>query len=214
MVNQRAEILKGLANGTVTDDDSNSTEQLKSLTDNTHMYADTVQFYVKPEKLEENTNPAELDIDPKYSSYISNGIAYAKQKHLEFKHTSVSARTFNIKNLDFGIEYRPESQITLNKEVAAISLITSDGQELVKLALRTKNFGQGSAQEHEIIEEESIGLEYTQFISNDYKTIDPYALTSEDYQGFIFVNVDDDILISNIFKRRRLCLIVQNAENN
>ena len=52
MVNLKAEILKGLANSTVVEQSSNTSEQLKELVKNTSMFADTVTFYVKPEKLE------------------------------------------------------------------------------------------------------------------------------------------------------------------
>ena len=63
--------------------------------------------------------------------------------------------------------------------------------------------GKQEEQYHRIIEDESIGVEYVQFISNIYgeydtenKYINLQNLTSEkeDGQGFIFINVDDEIL--------------------
>ena len=192
MVNLKAEILKGLANGTVVEQTNNTNEQLKELVKNTSMFADTVTFYVKPEKLEELTVPGNTNTI-NYNG-LSGRIIYEELFDLNYADTKNNARKYEIKNIDFGIEYRPETQISLHKEISRVKLITSDGKELVNLALETIDLGNGESQEHRIIEEDSTGLEYTQFISNDYKYLDVNRLTSEDYQGFIFVNIETDIL--------------------
>ena len=195
MVNKKAEVLKGVAKGkveSIKDQPVNTNEQLKELIDNASMHADTVRFYVKPEKLEALTVP-ENTVEKTYNA-LKGRIIYEDLDNLMYGDTNNSARHYEIKNIDFGIEYRPETQISLHKEISRVKLITSDGEELVNLALRTLEFGKGESQEHEIIAEESTGLEYTQFVSNDYKTINPSLLTSEDYQGFIFVNIETDVL--------------------
>ena len=192
MVNLKAEILKGLANSTVVEQSSNTSEQLKELVKNTSMFADTVTFYVKPEKLEELTEPGNTNTI-NYNG-LSGRIIYERLFDLNYADTKNDARKYEIKNIDFGIEYRPETQISLHKEISRVKLITSDGDELVNLALETIDLGNGDNQEHRIIEEDSTGLEYTQFVSNDYKYLDVDRLTSEDYQGFIFVNIETDIL--------------------
>lgn len=195
MVNKKAEVLKGVAKGkveSIKDQPVNTNEQLKELIDNASMHADTVRFYVKPEKLEALTVP-ENTVEKTYNA-LKGKIIYEDLDNLMYGDTNNSARHYEIKNIDFGIEYRPETQISLHKEISRVKLITSDGEELVNLALKTLEFGKGEAQEHEIIKEESTGLEYTQFVSNDYKTINPSELTSEDYQGFIFVNIETDVL--------------------
>lgn len=200
MVSKKAEVLKGTANGTIDslkEENANTPEEYEELTKNTYMEADTVKFYVKPEKLKKLTdNPTRQNLERTPYKYLLDSddeIIYSKLTDLVYDDTKVAERTYSIKNLDFGIEYRPETQITLNKAISAINLVTSDGTTLVKLALGTDNFGQGNLQQN-IIKSESIGLEYTQFVSNDYTTIDPYQLTSEAYQGFVFINVDEEIL--------------------
>ena len=195
MVNKKAEVLKGVAKGkveSIKNQPANTNAQLKELIDNASMHADTVRFYVKPEKLGALTVPENTTVK-KYNN-LEGTIIYKDLDNLKFGDTTNKAREYEIQNIDFGIEYRPETQISLSKEISRVKLITSDGEELVNLALRTLEFGKGEAQEHEIITEESTGLEYTQFVSNDYKTINPSLLTSEDYQGFIFVNIETDVL--------------------
>ena len=194
MVNKKAEVLKGIANGRVarTGDEVNSASQYEELINNTSMFADTVKFYVKPEKLKELTKPENTQI----LSYngLTGKIIYEYLYDLEFEDTSIPTREYNIQNIDFGIEYRPEVQISLYKEISRIKLVTADDNVLVDLALETVDLGDGNAQVSRIIEEDSKGLDYTQFVSNDYKYLEPSKLTSEDYQGIVFVNVDKEIL--------------------
>ena len=192
MVNQKAEILKGLANGSVVNQAANSDNQLSELVKNTSMYADTVTFYVKPEKLKALTIPG--NEEEKVYNNLKGRIIYEELFDLKYGDTNNAARRYEIEHIDFGIEYRPETQISLNKEISRVKLITSDGDELVNLALETHGFGNGKEQEHKIIESESTGLEYTQFVSSNYDYINPSKLTSEEYQGFIFVNIETDIL--------------------
>ena len=191
MVSKKAEVLKGTKN------DENSSIEFEELADNTYMEADTVRFYVKPEKLEKLTTEPGRDVSATEYAHLlkssSDNFVYSNLFDILYNDIDVEDRSFSINNLDFGIEYRPESQISLSKAISGINLITSDGTTLVKLVLDTENFGQGSSQQN-VIKEESIGLEYTQFVSNDYKSVDPYKLTSESYQGFVFINVDEEIL--------------------
>ena len=195
MVNKKAEVLKGIAKGSaksIQNQTRNSTSQLNELINNASMHADTVKFYVKPEKIGDLTVP-ENKTSKKYNN-LEGIIIYKDLDNLNYSETDNKSRAYEIQNIDFGIEYRPETQISLNKEISRVKLITSDGEELVNLALRTLEFGKGEAQEHEIIKEESTGLEYTQFVSSDYAKLNPSQLTSEDYQGFVFVNIETDVL--------------------
>ncbi len=194
MSNPKAEVLKGLANGTIVIEEVNTTEQLQTLTDNTYMYADTVKFYVKPEKLDKLTVDGLNDLKVKYG-VNGDSIKYVDLESIYYDEIKDSdVRKFEIKNLDFGIEYRPESQISLNKEIAKITLKTSNGEELVRLVFKeTENFGT-TAQQHKIDEDKSTGMEHVQFISNKYDSLDESGMPTEKVQGITFINIDKIIL--------------------
>lgn len=128
----------------------------EALTKNTHMYADSTIFYVKPEQV---------------NSAIQNIAATTSN----FDNT----RLWQLPNLDFGLEYRPEASIILDKDIATLELVTSDNETLVKLY-----FEEDGAGNKIINKEKSIGLDNTQFLQN----------TEKAQQGFVYVNMDADIL--------------------
>ncbi len=191
MTNEVAEILKGLANGTELTPHSSKNEkpELEALVKNTYMIADTREFLVKPEKLLDDTQkPAYAgeymysDSSPFYKHFTS-----MKNKHIE-------DRYFDIKNVDFGIEYRPESEISLMKEIVQLTLITEDNETLVDLHFDTKNVGNKIT--HEINKEKSIGYDLVQFITNDYtpKSLINNIVSEEYVQGLAYIQVDEEIL--------------------
>lgn len=136
----------------------------KRLTQNTHMYAESTIFYVKPEEVDSG----EMNIDP---SEMEN-----------FNQT----RLWNITNLDFGLEYRPEASILLDKEIASIKITTSNqsfGQTKALLEMYFENDGNGNR----IIDKNhpnTKGIENVQFVPNQDKK----------QQGQVYINMDTDIL--------------------
>ncbi len=197
MTNQKAEVLKGLINNTRGLIDtrynplSNNTEdELKVLTDNTYMEAETVEFEIKQEKV----LAGQVQKYITYGLDVNNGIYYDEQTIILNEH--INERDFDIENVDFGIEYRPESQISLTKEINEMKLTAEDGTLLVDLYFYTT--GEGDATEHHIDKEKSKGMDVVQFISNDYLNYNTNALVnklaSEDLQGFVYIQVDDEIL--------------------
>ena len=166
MTNAKAEVLKSINNNELTDGMKNE------LVNNTKMNAETVTFYVKPEKLDR---------------YAEN-VTYATCTNIPYDR--ISGKTYNVKNIDFGIEYRPESNISLNKEIKEIRLVTSDQNTLIKVVFKDKlENNQISVNpvtqrvEREVDLEHSIGLNNLQFICNNNRL-----------QGFVYINVDDVIL--------------------
>lgn len=166
MTNAKAEVLKSIHNNELTD------EMKNELVNNTKMNAETVTFYVKPEKLDR---------------YAEN-ITYATCTNIPYDR--ISGKTYNVKNIDFGIEYRPESNISLNKEIKEIRLVTSDQNTLIKVVFKDKlENNQISINpvtqrvEREVDLEHSIGLNNLQFVCNNNRL-----------QGFVYINVDDVIL--------------------
>ena len=183
MTNELAEILKGTANGTSLTPNStaNTPEELKALTDNTYMIADTREFLVKAEKLTTRQT----------GSYSSDSIYYNKLEALMNKH--INEREFVISNVDFGIEYRPESEISLMKEINEITLTTEDGEVLVNLHFYTED--KGTDRVHYIDKEKSTGYELVQFITNNYTTETLLnKIVTEKLQGLVYIQVDEDIL--------------------
>ena len=226
MTNEKAEILKGLVNneieglGTRYGKDpgvKNTPDDLQTLTDNTYMEAETVEFTIKPEKLlaeaayyreatpEERAKSGSKVTRVTYND--TNGIQvqkYTSKKNdiyynaLEIiKNSDIYDRAFAIYNLDFGIEYRPESQISLTKEINQMKLTAEDGTVLVDLFFDTSKTTEGKTI-HSINKEKSKGLEVVQFITNDYTNFAQALIkdiqNEEDTQGFVYIQVDDEIL--------------------
>lgn len=135
----------------------------ETLTRNTHMYAESTIFYVKPEDIaSEKTHIAPLG----YTDFDNERLWY-------------------IDNLDFGLEYRPEASILLDKEISTLELVTSDNKTLIKLY-----FTDGENNTRIIDTQKSIGNENVQFLSNVDKL----------QQGFVYINMDTDILEGCIIK--------------
>ena len=197
MTNELAEILKGVANGTKLTErsDKNNADQLEILTDNTYMEAETVEFLVKAEKLTDTQTPKYIfkqDVNSgnkEDAEAIARDIYYRELERIHYADTNT--RDFKIENVDFGIEYRPESQISLAKEIDEVKITTEDGNTLIDLFFYTT--GEQEATVHHIDTEKSTGLDLIQFISNDYTAL-LKELTTEDTQGFLYIQVDDDIL--------------------
>jgi hypothetical protein len=157
------------------------------------MNAETVEFLVKAEKLTETQTPRYIE---KYIANIganetSQDIYYKELETIEYVDTN--SREFKIENVDFGIEYRPESEISLVKEINEMKIVTEDGNTLVDLFFYTE--GEGDTTTHHIDLEKSTGTDLIQFISNNYTTEALLSkITTEKTQGFIYIQVDDDIL--------------------
>lgn len=198
MINQKAEILKG---NYVRDDNTNALVQ--TLLRNTAMNAETVKFMVKPEKMTgaqmdsyKFTAKAVADIPGAGGQFIYYDLENMMNEHIH-------QRDFSIENVNFGIEYRPESQVNLVKEIDNVSLITSDGNEILKLYVNTNierdpnNPTIVTNRVHTIDTERSIGMDKTQFLTNEYTFTEMRNNILDELlegQGFVYVNVDDDIL--------------------
>lgn len=169
MTNEKADTLKGIS----IPEGDNRDARKATLAEKTKMNAETVTFYVKPEKLD---------------SYADN-VTYATCTNIPYDR--IISRTFNVKNIDFGIEYRPEAEISLNKEIKTIQLTTSDSNILMKIPFKDVVDADGNLQVNDVTGrvlrevdiENAIGLQNIQFICNDNRL-----------QGFAYINVDDEIL--------------------
>lgn len=197
MTNELAEILKGVANGIeemTPISRANDVDQLKALTENTYMNAETVEFLVKTEKLtQEQTSKyivrTNVDLGNGTAEDLANEIYYKELEAMQYADNN--ARDFKIENVDFGVEYRPESQISLLKEIDEMKITTEDGETLADLFFYTE--GEGEAATHHLDMDKSVGLDLVQFISNDYTAL-LSGLATEKLQGFVYLQIDDDIL--------------------
>lgn len=191
MNNMIAEVLQGMANGTsLTNNNHENTEaELKALVDNTWMFAETIPFTVRAEKIEDKQKT-------KIQSIVENP-TYATREQVEKQ--LVYSRNFKIENVDFGIEYRPENLIQLEKEIKEVKVTTESGEKVIDLFFNTEYGKQKTdpKKTHYLDTEKSVGLDLIQFISNEYNTL-ALGLISEKggedtQQGFVYINYDTDI---------------------
>jgi len=206
-------------------------DNLRELVNKTNIYAETITFHVKPEKAD--------SMPGGYSNYENTFAKASQEFYRSFKGTNIltqslsrgtqdeperitynnysnmlyediGRREYIIENIDFGIEYRPESQINLYKEINCIELITSDNETILKIVMETIDIDGGmkinpaekpaNGKIHVINQDKSIGLQNVQFLTNEYETniygytADELKIWSEDLQGFVYINIDDEIL--------------------
>lgn len=192
MTNAKAEILKGVGNGTrlTPNSTANTADELKELTDKTYMQSETVEFLVKAEKLTEEQQGLTKYLSLSSKALGIDEIFYSELQAIQKEERDT--RDFKITNIDLGIEYRPESEIRLVKEIEEVKLITEDGNTLVDLFFLTE--GENENTTHKIDTTKSKGLEVVQFITNTYTNELLNRLTNEKKQGFIFVQVDEEVL--------------------
>lgn len=161
MYNEKAEILKGI-------ETSNSSE----LIDKTNMFADTVQFFSDYELLKQASGSL---IDKDIISLIKDSIKWDVEGGIEYTRNL----DYEIKNIDFGIQERPTSEIELRKYIKQIKLETSAGDLLVDL-----NYDEAGNLRTDI---ESKGTGNVQALNNR-------PTPSPAQQGFRYINVDEDLL--------------------
>lgn len=191
MINRKAEVLRG---NYIKDDETD--KLVKELLDNTAMNAETVKFIVKPEKMtSEQTkyyNDFTLQVGPPPKGIVYNDLTNMMNNHIH-------NRRFTITNVNLGIEYRPETQVNLTKEIDNITLTTSNNELLLKIyvdTIITKDAaGRVTNRVHVINKEKSIGIENTQFLTNEYEAETKGILEElTDRQGFVYINMDEEIL--------------------
>lgn len=144
------------------------------LTKNTWMYAESTIFYVKPE----NTNSAVTSIP----------------------YSSINGTSWELNNVDFGLEYRPEASIVLDKEIDNIELVTSDNKTLMKVYFKEEL--KDGVVSRVIDTSKSVGSDKVQYLSNLNKT----------KQGFVYINMDTDILQGATLKVQYTMDALNNSE--
>ena len=171
MNNGRSRILQNAVSGI-----RGTAADKNALVNNTAMLANTVGFKVRPEDMTSD----EIN--------SSNGIiAFATHRAL-----AAAANRFRINNVDFGLEYRPEAMVSLEKYITNITVELSTGEKLldIKYNLLYKDGDDGKT----IIgterdEKNSKGYDNLQYLPNRYD-----ANRRVTAKGFAFVNMDMDLL--------------------
>jgi hypothetical protein len=164
------------------------------------MQAETVEFLIKPEKLTEaqmtvvNTNGQKI-VDSHGNPVDAQEYIY--QYYGNMFRDIINQRNFKLEHLDFGIEYRPEAEISLIKEVNEVKVITQDGEVIIDLHLLTDYPTYGQKVRHRIDEENSIGLDTLKFGTNQYSDnfiLNEVLVPEERLQGFITYEVEPELL--------------------
>ena len=183
------------------------TNMYDELTDNTYMQAETVEFTVRTEKLTDSQIPAYDERKVMTIDYNNIAASDIEQYYNDFKDmliNHIAARDYSIENVDFGIEYRPEAEISLVKEVSEVKIKTAsrvdksnDDNVLIDLKFLTREPTDGDKVVHYLDEVNSKGLELLQFISNTYAEnyiLENLIVANENRQGLIYIQVDDEVL--------------------
>lgn len=135
---------------------------------NTNMNAETVGFPIRAEKTTYEVKEFSFE---DYIESVNNNIRY------------------KIENIDFGVEYRPEVNVSINEFLSDVKLTTTDGTVLVDIKFdnvyETDENGNrtGNIIETVVNKETSIGFENLQYLP-----------TVEDVKGLAYLNVDVDLL--------------------
>lgn len=107
--------------------------------------------------------------------------------NIEFSGYGEAGYNYNIKNVNFGLEERPITQITLDKQIEEIMLTTSDGKTIMdakyNINYAVDDKGEVTATV-ELDTANSYGIENLQALNRDLAT----------NQGFRYINIDFDIL--------------------
>lgn len=95
--------------------------------------------------------------------------------------------TYTVQNVDFGLEERPATKITLDKQIEEITLTTSDGNTIMDAKYNIN---------YDIAEDGKITAKVELDTKNSYGTDNLQALNRDlaTNQGFRYINVDSDIL--------------------
>lgn len=134
---------------------------------NTSMKAETVAFPIRAEKTTYDVIEYTYD---EYEKIVNNDSRY------------------KIENIDFGVEYRPEVNVSIKEFISRIQLTTSDGKALADIKFDNVYEEENGVKTKNIIntvinEQESIGVENLQYLP-----------TVEDVKGLAYLNVDEDLL--------------------
>lgn len=130
---------------------------------NTSMKAETVAFPVRAEKTTYDV------IEYTFDEYIERINRDSRYK---------------IENIDFGVEYRPEVNVSIKEFISRIQLTTSDGKALADIKFDNVYEQDSNRIINTVINEEnSIGFENLQYLP-----------TVAEVKGLAYLNVDEDLL--------------------
>ena len=150
-----------------------------TLVNKTKMNAETPEFLIRPEKLDN------------YIEHLDDDKGYAELKYISYedkiKQYNKDFR-FILNNVDFGIQYRPEVKLELKKFISEVKAITSDGKTLLDAKFNLLHDGVGITGV-ELDEENSIGIEMLQYLAT---IINPDGTIAD--PGLQYINIDEEIM--------------------
>ena len=179
MNNEKTEILQ----------QKDSSVDLDTLIEKTKMFADTIEFNVRPEKL------------GNYQEYgINDDLSYAKLDSVSytelFNHNLIPTYKYRflLDNFDFGIQYRPEVKIELKKFITEVQAITSDGNTLVDAKFDLVREGGVGITGVTLNTNESKGIEMLQYLASEVNIDGTNTIKLGVTPGFEYINIDEEIL--------------------
>ena len=142
-------------------------EYSEEFMENTNMNANTESFPIRAEKTTYDIKEYTFD---QYESGVNSDLRY------------------KVENIDFGIEYRPEVNVSIEEFISEIKLTTSDGNILADI-----NFDNVYEEADGVQSGRIIGTTINTETSVGYENLQ-YLPTVDDVKGLAYLNVDEDIL--------------------
>ena len=138
----------------------------------THMYADTGFIKLNTELTRDSND--DIEMNKKSYSFIEGSRIFNKIQY-----------SFKVNNIDFGIEYRPRTAISLNKYITEFKVVLSDNSVLANLKY------------NEVYDEQNhslIGTVLNKEQSSGTENIMMMGSINDSQRGAILLNVDDSII--------------------
>ncbi len=128
---------------------------------------------------------------PKIDMNIEPSINFSKKEGTKGNaEGNKGVESYHVNNINFGIEERPMTQLTLDKQIEEITLTTSDGKDIMyakyNIEYKDENVDENGNIKAEVTlnAKESFGTDNLQALNRDSAT----------NQGFRYINVDSSIL--------------------
>lgn len=173
---EELELLKNKLNGALTTTEKQKIKDaLEAFVEATKMNAETVAFPIRPE------DSFKSDLSNEQKEKMKN-----EYKVTFDTYNKIMGRTirYDVNNIDFGIEYRPETRLELEKRISEVKVTLSSGEVLADIIFQYVSDLNGDGKlDAEIDATKSIGEENLQHLP-----------TVGDVQGFAYLNVDMDLL--------------------
>lgn len=241
--NKVAEVLNSATN--LSENESDKVEALhEALGTNTWMFADTAKLQVEIEHLKNVDGYEKQSIDMSKLKLVDNTITIQKLESYRIveqarRRNSITDKITNkehsyyIGNIDFGLEARPTTNISLTKLVSGIRVETADGEEILDVEYEPQYSENGTLLLNDngvptVDNTVTTGAEHMQALnSSTTDTWNKAGMTDEEKtpdalkqiyrslkttQGFYYINIDEDLMQGAVITLRYSIVVANESE--